>query len=146
MNTPSLNRRRLPLGLFAILIALDVTVRLLEKMAVLSPTVDPHSAFVLTLLSQPWWWLGLGLGPFQLWAWMCILARTELSIAYPLLSIGYPLTMAAAWLVFYESLSWQVWLGAFFITVGVAIVGSATQASARPLRVTTGTPEPVRAA
>ncbi len=146
MNPTLLSRRRIPLGLFAILIALDVTVRLLEKMAVLGPTIDRHSAFALTLLQQPWWWLGLGLGPFQLWAWMCILARTELSVAYPLLSIGYPLTMAAAWLVFHESLSWQVWLGALFITVGVAIVGSATQASARPMRVVTGTSEPARAA
>ncbi len=146
MNPQCLNRRRIPLGFFAILISLDVTVRLLEKMAVLGPTIDRHSGFVLTLLKQPWWWLGLGLGPFQLWVWMRILARTELSVAYPLLSMGYPLTMAAAWLVFHEQLSWQVWLGALFITVGVAIVGSATQTSARPLRVSSRTPEPARAA
>ncbi len=115
--------RHIPLGLLAALVSLDVAVRLLEKAAVVG-SMGTRMAFALALVKQPWWWLGLALGPLQLWVWTRILARTKLSIAYPLSSIGYPLTMAAAWLLFGEHLSWQVWLGAAFMTSGVAIVGS----------------------
>ncbi len=67
-------------------------------------------------------WLGIGLGPLQLWVWTGILARTELSLAFPISSLCYPLTMVAAQLVFREQLGWQVWVGALLITLGVAIV------------------------
>ncbi len=130
MNTQRFNRRCVPLGLFILLISLDVAVRLLEKTAVIGSLLDAHTTFTISLLKQPWWWLGLALGPLQLWTWMRILACTKLSIAYPLSSIGYPLTMVAAWLIFNEHLGWQVWIGAFFMTVGVAIVGSAATPSA----------------
>ena len=123
MKAERFNQRRIPAALFTLLISLDIAVRLLEKRAVIG-SLDAHAPFAISLLRQPWWWLGLALGPLQLWTWMRILARTKLSVAYPLSSIGYPLTMIAAWLIFNEHLSWQVWLGALFMTIGVAIVGS----------------------
>ena len=132
MKTLLVNRRHLPMGLLTILIFLDVAVRLLEKAAVVGSLMDSHAAFALNLMKQPWWWLGLALGPLQLWVWTGILARTELSVAYPLSSIGYPLTMATAWLVFNEQLGWQVWLGAAFMTVGIALVGSTAQSLEHP--------------
>jgi len=132
MKTPLVNRRHLPVGLFTILIFLDVAVRLLEKAAVVGSLMDSHTAFALNLMKQPWWWLGLALGPLQLWVWTGILARTELSVAYPLSSIGYPLTMATAWLVFNEQLGWQVWLGAAFMTAGIALVSGAAAPSVHP--------------
>lgn len=140
MNAQPLNRRRLPLGLLAILISLDVAVRLLEKRAVVGSLMDRQAALALSLMKQPWWWLGLALGPLQLWVWTAILARTEFSVAYPLSSLGYPLTMAAAWLVFGEHLSWQVWLGAGFMTMGAAIVGSGARLSMRSSEWTADTP------
>ncbi len=68
-------------------------------------------------------WLGVGLGLLQLLVWTGILARTELSVAVPISSLCYPLTMVAAQLVFRERLGWPVWVGALLITLGVAIVG-----------------------
>ncbi len=140
MNPQRSDRRRIPLDLLMMLVALDVAMRLLEKAAVVG-SLQTHTTFALGLLRQPWWWIGIALGPFQLWVWTGILARTELSIAYPLSSIAYPLTMVAAWLVFHEHLSGQVWVGAAFMTVGVAIVGSAARPSVRPLAWSDDRPE-----
>ena len=124
MKAQRLNGRHIPVALFALLISLDTAVRLLEKTAVVGALLGVHTSFAFGLLKQPWWWLGLALGPFQLWTWMRILARTELNVAYSLSSLSYPLTMIAAWRLFNEHLGWQVWLGGFFMTVGVALVGS----------------------
>ena len=127
MSVASLSRRRLPWGLFVLLIWLDVATRVLEKIAVANSAAAAQTAFALSLLTQPGWWLGLALGPLQLWVWTRILACTELNIAYPLSSLSYPLTMVTAWCMFGEYLSPRVWFGAGLMTVGAAIIGSATE-------------------
>ena len=116
-------RSRIPYGLFAALLTADVFVALCEKMAALHAG-GAAAGFGWGLVAQPWVWIALGLGPLQLWIWMRILACTELSVAYPVSAASYPLTMLAAVMVFGERLHIMVWVGALFITVGVAIVGS----------------------
>ena len=54
--------------------------------------------------------------------WIMGLSRTEVSIAYPMLSIGYVLNAAAAWYLFGESLTAQKLLGIAFIVAGVFLV------------------------
>ena len=126
MNTQRLRPSHIPLGLLTVLICLDVVVRILEKVAVLHSARSSHTAFAISLLKQPWWWLALVLGPLQLWVWIRTLARAKLSVAYPFSSLGYPLTMIAAWLVFGEQVGWRTWLGAGLITTGAAIVSRTT--------------------
>jgi multidrug transporter EmrE-like cation transporter len=54
--------------------------------------------------------------------WIMGLSRIEVSIAYPMLSIGYVLNAAAAWYLFGESLTAQKLLGIAFIVAGVFLV------------------------
>ena len=54
--------------------------------------------------------------------WIVGLSRVEVSIAYPMLSIGYVLNAAAAWYLFGESLTAQKLIGIAFIVVGVFLV------------------------
>jgi len=117
-----IQRRGLPYGLFALLLVLDVFALLAEKMAAIHSS-GTGLAFYASLVKQLWTWVGIGLGPLQLWVWTQILARTELSLAYPISSLSYPLTMVAAQWLFREHLPLPVWWGALLITVGVAIVG-----------------------
>jgi multidrug transporter EmrE-like cation transporter len=54
--------------------------------------------------------------------WIMGLSRVEVSIAYPMLSIGYVLNAIAAWYLFGESLTAQKLIGIAFIVAGVFLV------------------------
>jgi multidrug transporter EmrE-like cation transporter len=54
--------------------------------------------------------------------WILGLSRVEVSIAYPMLSIGYVLNAVAAWYLFGESLTAQKLVGIAFIILGVFLV------------------------
>jgi multidrug transporter EmrE-like cation transporter len=54
--------------------------------------------------------------------WILGLSRVEVSIAYPMLSLGYVLNAAAAWYLFGEDVSLTRLLGIGIIIVGVYIV------------------------
>lgn len=108
-------------GLFVLLLTVDLSVQLVYKTA---ETIYPHSAgFDLAVLLRPMIWLGLGLSLLQLWIWTSILKRTHLSVAYPVSSLAYPLTMLMGLLVFHERLSPEVWLGASLVVAGVSVIG-----------------------
>jgi multidrug transporter EmrE-like cation transporter len=54
--------------------------------------------------------------------WILGLSRVEVSIAYPMLSVGYVLNALAAWYLFGESFTAQKLVGIAFIVAGVFLV------------------------
>lgn len=54
--------------------------------------------------------------------WLVGLSRVDVSIAYPMLSIGYVINALAAWYLFGESLTAQKLVGIGFIVLGVVLV------------------------
>ncbi|MDD5177305.1 MAG: SMR family transporter [Sterolibacterium sp.] len=54
--------------------------------------------------------------------WIMALSRVPVSIAYPMLSIGYVINAFVAWQWFGEALATQKLLGIGFIVVGVLLV------------------------
>ena len=54
--------------------------------------------------------------------WIVGLSRVEVSIAYPMLSVGYVVNAAAAWYLFGESFTAQKLVGIAFIIAGVFLV------------------------
>ena len=54
--------------------------------------------------------------------WIMALSRVPVSVAYPMLSIGYIVNAIAAWALFGESLAAQKLVGIGFIVVGVFLV------------------------
>ena len=54
--------------------------------------------------------------------WILALSRVPVSVAYPMLSIGYIVNAVAAWMLFGESLTAQKLVGIGFIVVGVFLV------------------------
>jgi multidrug transporter EmrE-like cation transporter len=54
--------------------------------------------------------------------WIMALSRTEVSIAYPMLSIGYVINAVAAWYLFGEAVGAQRMVGIGVIIVGVFLV------------------------
>jgi len=54
--------------------------------------------------------------------WIMALSRVDVSIAYPMLSIGYVVNALAAWYLFGEALTAFKLTGIGFIVVGVFLV------------------------
>lgn len=54
--------------------------------------------------------------------WIVALSRVDVSMAYPMLSIGYVVNALLAWWLFGEDVNLQRWLGIGVILVGVTLV------------------------
>ena len=65
---------------------------------------------------------GLCLYGISVITWIAGLSRVDVSIAYPLLSLGYVVNAIAAYLLFGEVISWQRALGIGIILIGVYIL------------------------
>jgi len=70
-----------------------------------------------------WWMLGSGLSMLSAsLLWFYILKNTDLSLAYPLISISYIFGTLAAVFIFHETVSPTRWLGVLLIMIGVALL------------------------
>ena len=67
---------------------------------------------------------GISIYGFTTMLWLVILSRVKLSIAYPMLSLGYIFSIFFAWLLFKESVPKTRILGAIIICLGVYLVTS----------------------
>ena len=74
------------------------------------------------LATQPCIVAGVGCYVISLVVWIMGLSRVPVSIAYPMLSIGYIVSAIAAWYLFGESLTAQKMIGIGFIVIGVYLV------------------------
>src|SRR5579883_134865 len=66
--------------LFMVLLSLDVSVMIFEKMgaAAAGTAVGDELKFYLRLIQLPWTWMVIILSPIQLLTWSKILSKTEL--------------------------------------------------------------------
>ncbi len=76
----------------------------------------------LRLALEPFILGGVACYVVSLVVWIMALSRVEVSIAYPMLSIGYVINAVAAWYLFGESLTALRLAGIGFIVVGVFLV------------------------
>jgi multidrug transporter EmrE-like cation transporter len=74
------------------------------------------------IATQPGIIAGLGCYVVSVVVWILALSRVEVSIAYPMLSIGYVVNAAAAYLLFGEAVSLQRMTGIGIIVLGVYVV------------------------
>jgi drug/metabolite transporter (DMT)-like permease len=65
---------------------------------------------------------GLACYAVSLVVWIIGLSRTDVTIAYPMLSLGYVVSAAAAWFFLGEAVSMQRLLAICVIIVGVALL------------------------
>jgi multidrug transporter EmrE-like cation transporter len=89
---------------------------------------------VITLTRDNWWdtfWrmgtqgyfvAGVVFYMVSLVVWIMGLSRVPVSVAYPMLSLGYVINAVAAYYLFGEAVSATRWLGIGFIVLGVWLV------------------------
>lgn len=71
-------------------------------------------------------WVGVGLASYglSLLFWMSAIARLELSLAYPMLSLSYVLVylVAVNWPLLHEHASWVRTIGIVVVVIGVILI------------------------
>ena len=67
-------------------------------------------------------WYGMVCYGISIIVWLYVLAKTEVSYAYPFLSIGYVITAIAAYTLFDENLSITRIAGILIICLGVTLI------------------------
>jgi multidrug transporter EmrE-like cation transporter len=118
-----------PISLFCILagVALNATAQLLLKAGT---NAVGHFDFTMANIIPIGWRIatqppivgGLACYVLSVVVWVVGLSRVDVSIAYPMLSLGYVVNAFAAWYLFGEVLSAQRLIGIGVILVGVVLV------------------------
>jgi multidrug transporter EmrE-like cation transporter len=93
-----------------------------NAMGVITLTRETWFDTLLEMASQLPFILGAACYVVSLFVWILGLSRVPVSMAYPLLSVGYVINAVAAHYLFGESVSMTRWLGIGFIVVGVWLV------------------------
>lgn len=57
--------------------------------------------------------------------WLVVLSRVDLSLAYPMISLGYVLVALMSLILFKENVSLMRWAGIFVICLGVFLISRA---------------------
>lgn len=114
-------------GLILTGVLLNAVAQLLLKagtnqLGVISFTRDNILSLGWQIGTQPHIFGGLTCYAVSVVVWIMALSRVEVSIAYPMLSIGYVVNAIAAWWLFGEAVSLTRMLGIGVIIVGVYIV------------------------
>jgi len=76
----------------------------------------------LRLMGEPYLWIGLGCYGVSVIVWILALSRVDVSIAYPMLSLGYILNAAMAWWLFGEAMGPGKLVGIGIIILGVFVL------------------------
>lgn len=77
---------------------------------------------LLRMATQGHFILGAACYAVSIVVWIIGLSRVPVSVAYPMLSVGYIVNAVAAHYLFGESVTFARWLGIGFIVVGVWLV------------------------
>ncbi len=107
-------------GLLLLSIVCSSAAQVFQKLAALD--LAQHRGSLLQLLCKRnvlFSILFLGTG---LLLWLVVLGRLELSIAYPMLSLGYVVVMLVARTLFQEVIPVRRWLGTFLIMLGISVL------------------------
>ena len=92
------------------------------RAATVGDTVPPAFAMLAGAFGHPLVWLGLLLYAASAVVWLLVLARLDVSLAYPFVALGFIVTSALGWLVFGEQLGAQRIAGTLIIAVGVVVL------------------------
>jgi multidrug transporter EmrE-like cation transporter len=116
------------------LIALSISTGVAGQTAIKLGVSQPHAgsasgilALVTMILGSPWVLLGLTLYGVGAVAWIAVLARLDLSLAYPLLALNFVLITLSSRLILGETVPTMRWIGMLVICVGIVIVARSAQ-------------------
>ncbi|PCL21487.1 4-amino-4-deoxy-L-arabinose transferase [Snodgrassella alvi] len=78
--------------------------------------------FGYQLILNAWFITGMCLYAISIGLWMAVLGKTEVSLAYPLLSIGYIITAFIGYFFLHENVNLLRIIGLITICIGIIII------------------------
>ncbi|HEX6138375.1 MAG TPA: EamA family transporter [Casimicrobiaceae bacterium] len=93
-----------------------------NRLGVITLTTDNWASTLARMAGEGYFIAGVSFYVVSLVVWILGLSRVPVSIAYPMLSLGYIVNAIAAHYLFGEAVTLQRWLGIGFIVVGVYLV------------------------
>jgi multidrug transporter EmrE-like cation transporter len=79
-------------------------------------------AAILTLVSSPFIWLGLGIYAASVLAWLWVLSKTDVSVAYPFVGISFVLTAGMGAMFLHENVSTLRIAGTLLVICGCILI------------------------
>ncbi len=116
--TPRADSKRATLGGVLLSVALNAAGQILFKAA----RMAQPEASLLSLFLHLETWAGFFLYGLSAISWLWVLSRAQLSFAYPILSLTFPLVVGLSTVFFSESISPIRWAGVGVIVVGVSLL------------------------
>lgn len=83
-----------------------------------------HASSLRRALVKPATWVGIAFWAVELFAWMMVLERVPLSIAFPMMALSYVVIVVAGACFFKEHVNLRHAAGVLLITAGVTCVGA----------------------
>ncbi len=115
---PTWNHQRAVLGAVLLSVALNAAGQVLFKSAY---AAQPEAS-LFSILPRLEIWGGFIVYGLSAVCWLWVLSRAQLSFAYPILSLAFPIVVGLSALLFSESLSPMRWTGVGLIVVGVSFL------------------------
>jgi multidrug transporter EmrE-like cation transporter len=115
------------LALAAVSVSLNALAQIGLRKTMLAAGALPAAAsdivrFVSSVGLSPWFLGGMTCYALSIGLWLLVLAKTEVSLAYPLLSIGYVITAAVGHFYLGESVGYLRLTGIALICAGIVFV------------------------
>jgi len=90
------------------------------------PSMDQPITLIWTVMSNVYLLCGLSLYLISIGSWLTVLSSTQVSVAYPMLSIGYVIAAVFSFLLLGEAMSLTRLLGIAVICLGVILISRTT--------------------
>lgn len=81
------------------------------------------AGILFVALTSPMLWLGIAIYGFSVLLWLWVLAKVDLSVAYPFVGLSFLITMAFGVMLLNESVTPLRMLGTILIALGCILVG-----------------------
>lgn len=108
-------------------VSLSAIAQIALKAGVSSPQIASQMshgglAAAVAMASSPFIWLGLGIYGASVIAWLWVLSKVEVSLAYPFAGISFVLTALMGWLFLHENVTALRLAGTLLVAAGCVLI------------------------
>jgi drug/metabolite transporter (DMT)-like permease len=110
------------LGRYLLVLLLSVALNSGGQLLFKAARFAQPDASITGLFAEAYIWIGLALYGLSSISWLWVLARAQLSFAYPVLALSFPIVAALSGVLFGETVVPVQWAGVGLVIVGVSLL------------------------